>query len=170
MPTDAPELQYWDACLFIVVLVGKEPDKVKVIKQLLADAKNGKIEIVVSNLVLAEIRPNKDYSQADQDMITELLETNKPYVHSYGLTRNIVNRSRDVAGIESKITVPDSIHIATAIEAGCSVMLTYDGDKKTGRRRSGDLLKHDRRFGAPPLRIETPKIWTGPLFEATRKE
>jgi PIN domain len=50
------------------------------------------------------------------------------------------------------LTNADAVHVATAVIAKVPVLYTYDSAK--GKRRG--LLRHDRKIGDPPLRIEVP--------------
>ena len=161
-----PEVQYWDSCLFISFLTNLEANRVDVIRELLdqVQARKSRLRIVVSTLVLAEVRPSETYTKDHYEEIIELFDTDRPYFQFYGLTRGIAKRSRDIGSAHPRLSVPDSIHIATAIEAGADVLFTYDGDQKKESRRSGRMLQYHNQIGMPPLRIEVPTIDHGPLF------
>ncbi len=163
------EVQYWDSCLFICLLVNNEPTKVKIITDLVRQAEAGGLRIVISNLVLAEVRPSTGYDNVHQLTVENLLEANRPYVQPFAVTRSIANLSREVGANFPKLTVPDSIHIATALVAKADVFYTYDGAKDNTRRRSGDLLRYDGQIidsSGRPLSIKAPVVTVGPLFDS----
>jgi predicted nucleic acid-binding protein len=161
---------YWDSCLFITFLMNDDAAKVAILKELIERAKRRAAEtkrpqIVMSNLVLAEVRPFSQHDRDHRKAIEELLEADRRYVQFFGLTRSIALSAADLGMTHPELTVPDLVHVATAIAAGAEVLLTYDGDRDKRRNRSGSLLRHHNKIGTPPLRIEVPKPEPlGPLF------
>jgi len=139
--------------------------KIGIIQALLQLAEGGKLRIVVSNLVLAEVRSREEHDEEHRRICDELFNTNRPYMQFYGVSRNIALRARDIGSQFNRITVPDAIHIATAIEASVDAFLTYDGDSDRKNRRSGRLLAFDGQIGSPPLKIQVPVMDYGPMFE-----
>lgn len=162
------ELQYWDSCLFINFLTALEKDKVDCIRDLIAQAKATppRIAIVISNLVLAEVRQLPTYDDNQVAIIKELFDVDRPYLRFSALTSKVATRASDIGVQFPDITVPDAVHIATALHEKAEVLFTYDGAKDKARRRSGDLLQYDKRIGNPPLRIEEPWVDLGPMFRA----
>ena len=137
------------------------------ILQALGEARAGRARIVVSNLVLSEVRPRPEYKMDYKSIVEELLETDVPYMRWYGLPRSIAVRARDIGATFGELTPADCVHLATAIEAEADVFFTYDGDEKPPRR-SKRLLSLDGRIkakpGKPSLKIVTPRVSPGPLF------
>jgi len=171
-PIEKPRLrQYWDACLFINYLTNLEPDKAEIMDQILiqAEAPRSPFRIVISDLVVAEVRPSEAYEQTHRDRIEQLFDSDLPYLEPYALTRTIAHMSRQIGADFPNLTVADSIHVATAIHARADVLFTYDGDRSTVRRRSGDLLRYNGQIGDPPLTIETPWVYSGPLDAALKQ-
>ena len=164
MKKNNPQVQYWDSGLFISLLTNEEPERTKIIRELLSQAEMGNISIVISNLVLAEVRPAKTPTTEDEKIVDELLEGDRPYLRFYGLTPSIAKLSRKIGAGFSRITVPDAIHLATAITAKADVFFTYDGKKERKTNRSKGLLQYD---GLEPygLAIKEPCHDLGPLFE-----
>ena len=164
MKKNNPQVQYWDSCLFVSLLTNREPEHTKIIRELLSQAEMGNISIVVSNLVLAEVRPEKNPTTEDEKLVDELLEAERPYLRFYGLSRPIAKLSRKIGAGFSRITVPDAFHLATAITAEADVFLTYDGKRQKKTHRSGGLLQYDG-LGPHGLAIREPRIDLGPLFD-----
>ena len=150
--------EYWDTCLFLAYLQDKpeERELVDTISALLRRAESGDTLIVVSALVLAEIRPLRAYEPRHADVIWDLFHTNRPYLRIVGLSPRIADLAGTI-GSEHQITSPDAVHVATAWSERVDVMLTQDGSPDKERRRSGQLLFYDGKIGTPPLKIEMPR-------------
>ena len=149
--------EYWDTCLFLAYLQNKpeEQELVGIISALLRRAESGDTLIVVSTLVLAEIRPLRAYEPRHAEVIWELFHTNRHYLKMIALSPRIAELAGTI-GSEHQITSPDAVHVATAWSERVDVMLTQDGARDKERRRSGGLLAYDGKIGNPPLRIEMP--------------
>ena len=149
--------EYWDTCLFLAYLQNKPEEKehVDIISALLRRAESGETLIVVSTLVLAEIRPHSAYDPRHDDVIRDLFYTNRPYLKMVALSPRIA-QSAGVIGSNYQITSPDAVHVATALSESVDVMLTRDGARDRETRRSGGLLSYDGMIGTPPLKIATP--------------
>ena len=124
MKKDSIPIQYWDSCLFIALLTGRELEHVKIIRELYEQAQKGTIQIVASNFVLAEVWPGKKATTRDAQIVDELLESHDSPVQFYGVTPHIAREARKIGAAFSSITVPDAIHLATAITAQADVFLT----------------------------------------------
>jgi predicted nucleic acid-binding protein len=160
-----PEPQYWDSCLYIDLLLNKRPERVKAILEALREAREGRARIIVSTLVLAEVRPRPDYKADYKQDVEDLLESNYPYVTWYGVTLTIGRLARDIGATHPTLSPADCVHLATALEAGAKVFFTYDGEGK--KRRSKTLLTYDNKLskaGGTMLRITTPGVNPGPMF------
>ena len=149
--------QYWDSCLFLAYLQNKpeERELVETISALLRRAESGDALIVVSTLVLAEIRPRRTYDPSHVEVLWDLFHTNRPYLKMVGLSPRIAE-SAGTIGSEHQITSPDAVHVATAWSERVDVMLTQDGARDKERRRSGGLLFYNGKIGKPPLKIAMP--------------
>jgi hypothetical protein len=73
-------LQYWDSSLFISLLTNADPERVKVLQDLLEQEKRGAIEIAISTLVIAEARPYgaaHGVGQQEFDSVLEMFESER---------------------------------------------------------------------------------------------
>lgn len=149
--------EYWDTCLFLTYLQNKpeERELVEIVSALLRRAESGETLIVVSALVLAEIRPLRAYEPGHAEVIWDLFHTNRPYLKMVGVSPRIAELASTI-GSEHNITSPDAVHVATAWSERVDVMFTQDGARDKERRRSGQLLFYDGKIGKPPLKIEMP--------------
>jgi predicted nucleic acid-binding protein len=154
-----------DSCLFINFLTRQDQEKADEVGALIEAAQRGRIQILISTLVIAEVRPSETYSQQHRDIIDEIFATNRSYIRFRAPTRSLASMARELGAQNRDLTVPDCIHLATAIEGRAKVFFTWDGDRDSTRRRSGGLLKYDGKLGNPVLAIQVPKFSYGPLFE-----
>jgi predicted nucleic acid-binding protein len=158
-----PEVQYWDSCVFIDLLLNRHPDRVKAILECIREARAGRCRIVLSTFVLAEVRPHSDNKPDYKQDVQDLLEGNLDFITWYAVTRTIALLARDIGTAHPDLTPADCVHLATALEAKARVFFTYDGEGAP-RRRSRKLLTYDNRIGKPPLRIVVPAVNRGPLY------
>ena len=149
--------EYWDTCLFLTYLQNKseEQELVEIISALLRRAESGETLIVVSTLVLAEIRPLRAYEPRHNDVIWDLFHTNRPYLKMVSLSPRVADEAGTI-GSGHQLTSPDAVHVATALSERVDVMYTQDGAADKERRRSGKLLSYDGKIGKPPLKIKMP--------------
>ena len=150
--------EYWDTCLFLAYLQNKpeERDLVEIVSALLRRAESGDTLIVVSTLVLAEIRPRNTYEPFHTGVIWDLFYTNRSFLKVVALSPRIAQLAGTIGGKHNQLTSPDAVHVATACSERVDVMLTIDGAPDKERRRSGQLLFYDGKLGNPPLKIEMP--------------
>lgn len=166
--------QYWDTCVFINYLTNLDTAKADVVHDLIVQAEKGKgasaITIIISNLVIAEIRDKAGNVKERQQKVNEIFETDRAFLEPHALTGSIAQLAREIGNAFPLITVPDAVHVATAIHAKAEVLFTYDGaSDKTERRRSGTLLKYDGQIGDPPLKIQTPWVYSGSMDALKRQ-
>ena len=169
--------QYWDSSLFLSYLTGTETERVEVIQGLLEQYERNGIEIIISSFAIAEVRsipvvgattPPDDegavetvaYDPQHLRQVRDIFTS--PQLEIRVLTPRIAERAAEIGDTFPRLLPPDCVHIATAIEAGADVLFTYDGVGQ--RRRTGAMLRYDRRIG-DSLRIMEPFIPTGPLFD-----
>ena len=150
--------EYWDSCLFLAYLQNKpqERELVETISALLRRAESGDTLIVISTLVLAEIRPLYPYDPNHEEVVWDLFRTDRPHLKMVNVLPRIADLSATIGGQHQAITVPDAIHVATAWSERVNVMFTLDGSPDKERRRSGKLLFYDGKIGRPPLNIRRP--------------
>jgi predicted nucleic acid-binding protein len=145
--------------------MNEDPTRSEIIRQLVRDAQNGESRIVISTLVLAEVKPSSTHETEARRVIEDLFATHRPYLRIYALTRRIALLARDIGVQCPRLSGADCVHVATAIHAQADVMLTYDGHSNLPLNPKW-LLFYDRKIGDPPLRIEVPSVRYGPLFDA----
>jgi predicted nucleic acid-binding protein len=175
MTTD-PELQYWDSCMFISLLPGKDAQRSEIIKALLQQEGKGLIKIAVSTFVSAEVRPDESNPGLDPNqfqMAVELLESGRldPWV----LTEKIAQDAQKIGQLFPKLLPGDCVHIATALAANAAVLFTFDGVGPK-RRRPAEMIAHSEKIGSqfhkPPLKICEPFLpvahSSDPLFKPDR--
>ena len=157
--------EYWDSNLFLTFLQNKpeEIEDVEIVGALLRKAEQRESLIIVSTVVIAEIRPRTEYDKARFEVVQDLFYSDRPYVQVSAVSPRIADFASVIGGRYNKITVPDAIHVATACIEDVDVLLTFDGPRDKERRRSGDLLHYDRVIhkpiqGDPLLRIERPTM------------
>lgn len=151
--------EYWDTCLFIAYLQNKEDEQdiVDVIDVLLRGAREKSERlIVISTMVLVEIRPRDIYNDFHWSVVRDLFYTNRPYIKVQALTPRLADLASSIGGDHNQLTPPDAVHIATAISEQVDVFYTLDGRHEHGARRRRDLLDYDGKIGKPPLKIKVP--------------
>jgi len=171
--------QYWDSTLFLSYLDPLQPERVRVMRELLRAREQGTIEIVISTLVIAEVRslptPGAPATLgAEHEVETQPLDpvhedTLKRFFSSdqldyRPLTVRIARRAADIGDRFPRLLPADCVHIATALEAEVDVLFTYDGAGR--RRRPEDMIRYDGRIEG--LRIHEPFVPMGPLWDTER--
>jgi predicted nucleic acid-binding protein len=163
------ERQYWDSCLFIDFAQDTTPggsERSKIFKELVRTARAGGSVILLSNIVLAEVRIKNPKNGEHKELLHELLEVDRPFVQFYAVTREIALCARDEGG-KHNLQVMDSIHVATSIIGKADVLFTYDGTSKKSKNDS--LLSKNMLIGNPLLRVEVPNVNAGPYLTKSAK-
>ncbi len=174
-------IQYWDSPLFISLLTAKETARVEIIRGLLDQYDRAGIQIVISSMVIAEVRripkagargpaPGNEenvkvvpYDAMYLERVRELFRSDQ--LDYRVLTPRIAELARDIGDEFPKLLPVDCVHAATALDAKVDVLFTWDGSGLQ-RRRPDALLRYDRRLGDdPPLRIMEPFVPSGKLFD-----
>ena len=155
------QTQCWDSTVFISLLTGQWPDRVKVIRALLDHHIEGKFQIVISTFAIAEVRsfrvagavgptPGEEGSEETVPFDEEERRRVSDLFASDALVYRALTDRTGLSAAEIGNTYPsllpaDCAHIATAIEAHADVLFTYDG---AGQRRLAELdapvRQHDR--------------------------
>jgi len=156
-----PTKEYWDTCLFIAYLQNREDEQdiVNVVDALLRGAreKNERL-ILISTMVLAEIRPRDIYDDFHWSVARDLFYTNRPYMKIQALTPRLADLASSIGGDHNSLTPPDTVHVATALSEQVDIFYTLDGKHEHGARRRSDLLEYDGKIGKPPLKIKVPTM------------
>ncbi len=152
MAADIPRV-YRDSCIFIHALK-KTPEHYSKIISIENEARDGRLNIYVSSLVIAEVawfEKRKDITEEQYHLIARYFQ------HKF---MRVVPVDRPVAKIAAEIVrnhelrPADSIHIATSIRTKCEVFYTYDGDGN-----EPGLLQKSGMIGAPAMPIKRPGDW-----------
>lgn len=167
--TDRRLVQYWDSVLFISYLSGTIPERVSLIKVLLAHVQSKKIAVVTSTFTLAEVRYFRPASSSGQvndsgreQEIADLFTS--PLIEFRAVTDFIGRRAYEIGRDHNQLSPADCVHIATAEDIPADVLLTWDGSGVKGRRAPEKMLAYDGKIGAPPLAIQEPADpWPGLL-------
>lgn len=152
--------EYWDTCLFIAYLKNSpdEQEDVDIIDALLRKAKKGENTIVISTLVIAEIRRKSIYDEHHWRIIRDIFYTNRPYLRVVALNPRLADLASTIGTQHNTISPADAVHIATALSETVDVFYTLDGRHEHGIRRKGDLLNFNGLIGNPPLKIQSPQM------------
>ena len=127
------QIVYWDTCLFIswikdeVRKVAAEKDR---LLQVVEQYNRGEIEIATSFMTKLETLPCKFDNPTKQEEQFDLL-LKRSSIHLHGITHPISTKCREIRNrvynAGHKISVPDCIHISTAIIHGIEIFQTFDG-------------------------------------------
>jgi predicted nucleic acid-binding protein len=158
---DPAVLQYWDSVVFISYLTGTDPDRTKVVQTLLRHVEQGKIRLATSTFTIAEVR----YFTTDQTAarrnnpdrekrIEELFESDQ--IEFRAVTDFIAREARQIGCTYNQLSPADCVHIASAVDVGAAVLLTWDGASPSGKRAPDKMLTHSQLIGTPPLEIVVP--------------
>lgn len=142
--------RYWDSDCFLGWLQG-ETDKEQPCREVLVAAEDGRVQIVTSALTIAEVLAmrGRDKIPASNRAKVEAFFRNE-YIVVRNITRRISEAARGYVwdhGVKPK----DALHVATAIDAGLTLLNTFDRP----------LIGKSGKIGNPPLVIAVPK-WIEP--------
>jgi uncharacterized protein len=151
--TNKPLVLYWDSCAFIHRF-GETPAYVEVLKEHIERAKRGDCRIATSAVSLAEVCKLPDLGLLPAEQTKKIMEFFKnDYLDVYQADRDLCTVAHQLIG-KHGLTPMDAIHVATALAARASIMITTDTKKY---RRKG-LVTHDGKIGEPPLKIQLPNV------------
>lgn len=144
MASGVIQQRYWDANVCLAYL-NEEPgsDGCQIV---LDDAENGKIEIVISALTIAEVlnfRGKSAIPKSESEAIRQFFRNS--FFLTVDLDRYIAELAQDVVwdfGIKPR----DAIHVATALACEVPILDTFDKG----------LLNNNGRIGDPPLIVCKP--------------
>lgn len=142
--------RYWDSDCFLGWLQD-EADKIEGCQQVLSAADDGKILIVTSALTIAEVLVLRGRPKIPA---TERTKVEAFFRQEYVVVRNITRRIAEAARTyvwEYGVDPKDALHVATAIDAGLTLLNTFDKG----------LIKKSAKIGNPLLQITAPS-WIEP--------
>lgn len=159
----------WDSCV-IIDSFNKKSNRFPPIDEMLQQAENGNLKIVVSGLAAVETYKLDGKSSKEAEKLIENF-LRRSYVDYDALSSRVSRKAREIRRDweHEKLDLLDTVHIATAVIRKCEALVTTDGIKKG--RSKGKLLLFDGKIGSPPLRIITPseltEMWYAPLMSQT---
>lgn len=116
---------YLDTNIWIYALEAY-PNFVKAITELFHAIDRGELKAVTSELTLAEVlvKPMLDQNSQRQEVYKQTLQSSD-FLTICPIDRGILIQAADIRA-SCQLKLPDAIHVATAIETGCTVFLTND--------------------------------------------
>lgn len=120
----ARELRYWDSACFLAVM--KNEPQSQLCDGVIQAAEAREVLIVTSTWTLAEVIRIKGLNamtEAEDDVIRGFFE--KDYIALRAVTEEIGHLSRRLAW-QQQYSPKDAIHVATALDAKCAVLDTFD--------------------------------------------
>ena len=141
----ARELRYWDSACFLAVM--KNEPQGQLCDGVIQAAEAGQVLLVTSTWTLTEVIRIKGWdamAEADDNVIRAFFE--RDYIALRAVTEEIGHQSRRLAW-QQRYSPKDAIHVATALDANCAVLDTFDLN----------LIKRGAPTGSD-LRISTPDL------------
>jgi uncharacterized protein len=147
------ERRYFGSCIFIYIITNN-PNFEPMCTAAVSAAEQGQFTLVTSLLTLVEVI--KDRSGASipppraQQLIAAYFE--REHILMAQATREVMKRARDLRWKHGtgKLKTLDAVHLASALDTGCTTLYTYDGDMLS--------------ISEPGIRIEKPNIQAQTAF------
>ncbi|MYB44034.1 MAG: type II toxin-antitoxin system VapC family toxin [Acidimicrobiia bacterium] len=134
----ARELRYWDSVCFLAVM--KDEPKSQLCDGVIQAAEAGDVLIVTSTWTLTEVIRIKGWdsmTEAEDGVIRGFFE--RDYIALRAVTEEIGHLSRQLAW-QQRYSPKDAIHVATALDAKCAVLDTFDRNLiRRGAPKGSDL-------------------------------
>jgi predicted nucleic acid-binding protein len=120
---------YLDANVFIYA-IEDYPDYDADVSELFRELDARNLSAFTSELTLAEVLV-KPLADRDSDLVENYKKfvTNSKYLTVVPVARSIILRAAEVRSILG-LRLPDAIHLATALESGCTSLVTNDREMK----------------------------------------
>jgi len=144
---------YLDSNCYIAIL-REERAFLDDLRRIIQEAEEGRLQIVASTLCISEVvRPKSDpvIPRAEsEEKIRRFFRPPHFLIRTHD--RFIAEQGRDLCW-DYKLHPRDAIHVASAVDTGCRVLMTADEK----------VVKRCRRMKTPlPIEVKLPK-WTGQL-------
>jgi predicted nucleic acid-binding protein len=154
---------YWDSCAFIAWLTNEKraPGEIEGLEEIVKQIENRTADLFTSEMTKAEVLEGK-MTPEERLRFTKLFQRRN--VVAVDATGRVFTLAKEIREWNAKISLPDAIHLATAILYDADEFHTTDGSGK--RKRGGDLLPLDGNVAGHKLRICTPQgqqftLWAG---------
>jgi predicted nucleic acid-binding protein len=155
--TTKPIPVYWDSCVYIDC-IQQEPSRYPELSVILNEAQSGKVILVASALVIAEVVKLKCSSEPLPDQVKRIHEfLENDFIEVKSVDRGIAESAAELCREHSGLKPHDAIHLATAIRWKCQCLQTYDGEKRSPKKTGKYMLDFDGKIGWPALSIHIPK-------------
>lgn len=164
---------YWDACVFLRWIADDHIDNghKEVIRQILEDNKKDKNKIITSTITHIEVLSSQIEYDAERDYLNFFKRSTTDEIGVDGPIAREARRFRDFFTAQhhetgKTLSVPDSIHLATAIIWGADELHTFDAeDRRINYTKTIGLLPLDTELPRKTkLKICKPRGSLGPLF------
>jgi predicted nucleic acid-binding protein len=143
---DPIQRRYWDSVCCLGFLK-EEDDKVTACQSVISDAEAGRVEIVVSTLVLAEVLWIKGHDRVPRDSKEKIRNFfRRRYFLMVNVDLFIAEQAQDLVW-DYNLRHKDAIHVASALALKCASLDTFD----PGMIELDGQLSHDA-----PMRIGPP--------------
>lgn len=145
------ELHYWDTCNFLTILKN-DSNGIEGCKDVLNEAKNGKLKIVTSSLALAGIVKLESQGRPAQLKSEDSKKIKEFFMHEYFIFRDLDRKTAEIArelSWELGIQSFDAIHVATAIRAKVDYFETLDTEL---------IKKIINKIGEPKILVRKPHL------------
>ncbi|HBG30694.1 MAG TPA: hypothetical protein DDW98_08715 [Gammaproteobacteria bacterium] len=160
---------YWDTCLFIAWLANEQTRKAGELEAVfdgIAKLKRREVSLMTSVLTVVEITANK-IPTGTESMLVEAMQ--RPNFTRIAVDHRVARLAREIRDHYlsrsqwggKTVSVPDSIHLATAILYRATEFHTFDGkDSKPLNalgllQLSGDVAGHSLTICKPPVPVQT---------------
>jgi predicted nucleic acid-binding protein len=151
MPTNDPTRIYWDSCLYIAC-IQKEQKRFPTLRAIMKMAEEGKVVLIASTLVIAEVVKLNASSQAASKQAKKIRDFfENEYIKVRALDRATAENAAEISR-KHGLKPMDAVHIATAIATKCHCLQTYDGEQGDPKK----MLAFNGKIGTPPLTIQLP--------------
>ena len=163
---------YWDTCIFLAWIKNEQraPDEVAGIQDLVSKLDTGEIKVITSVATLMEITRAKVDEPQEQVFLKAMKNQN---IRIHPIDKKVAEKSRELRNFYilsdppvGKLSIADSIHLATAIIYDVDLMYTFDGTNPINNNGTLKLIPLNKNVAGFPLKIEAPRI-TGIPFRSS---
>jgi predicted nucleic acid-binding protein len=135
MSGSSAPIVYWDAGIFIALLAGekrKDPADMDGIREQVQQFERKRVQIATSVITFTEVL--RGHLHADARTLLDNF-FRRENTHLVQVDRRIAILAHDIRDFYTNrpdglptVTVPDALHLATAIDQNCTKFYTFDGD------------------------------------------